>query len=419
MSNSFPEAAPLADQMPSGRLNLLLLATFAMGMGQTVVFAIIPMLGRELFAAEHWQITFGAWQYNPPPELLVNTLIATSSLTYFLVTPFWGRRSDVIGRKKVILIGLLGYSFGMLLFNAVVHMAYAAILSGWLMLAVLLLSRAAHSLVMSGTFPASMAYMADCTTPATRTRGVSRLSAANGIGIMVGPALAWFATISFLAPLYIQAVITASVALVIALYLPQSPQPNLGRKTSKLQFSDPRFAIYLFLGLSMFTMMGMVQQTLGYYFQDRLGLTSVEAAKYFSIGMMCSSGAMLVAQLIVVQRWRGRPQGLLMLGLPVAAIGYLMLVFSVDFQLLAVAMAVFGFGMGLAAPGYNASATLTVEAHEQGALAGLLSAAPGLGYVVGPLLGGWLYSVDVTFPYWAAAIVVVILGVFSILRFRR
>jgi MFS family permease len=404
--------------MPSGRLNLLLLATFAMGMGQTVVFAIIPMLGRELFQGHSWLISIGAWQYAPPTELLVNTLIATSSLTYFLITPFWGRRSDLVGRKKVILIGLLGYTFGMLLFNAVVHLAYAAMISGWLMLVVLLCSRVVHSLVMSGTFPASMAYMADCTTPATRTRGISRLSAANGIGIMVGPALAWFATISFLAPLYIQAVITASVALVIALYLPKSPQPNLGRNTKKLKFSDPRFAIYLFLGLSMFTMMGMVQQTLGYYFQDQLSLTNVEAAKYFSIGMMCSSAAMLVAQLVVVQRWRGRPQGLLMLGLPVAACGYLMLVFSVEFQLLALAMAIFGFGMGLAAPGYNASATLTVEAHEQGALAGLLSAAPGLGYVVGPLLGGWLYSVNITFPYWTAAVVVAMLGVFAIARFR-
>ncbi|ROS04837.1 putative MFS family arabinose efflux permease [Sinobacterium caligoides] len=396
--------------MPTGRLNLLLLATFAMGMGQTAVFAVLPMLGRELFADFDGVFSLLGWHYQMPLELLVNLLIATSSLSYFLITPFWGRRSDRIGRKPVIVIGLFGYCLGMLLFNVVVHLGQAMILAGWWLLGTLLLSRVLHSLVMSATFPASMAFMADCTDASTRTRGVSRLTAANGIGIMVGPALAWFASYSFLAPLYLQAAITFVVAVIIYFYLPKSRQPNLGLTVKKLSFFDSRFRIYIGLGLSMFVMLAMVQQTLGFYFQDRLALDPIEAAQHFSFGMMCSSGAMLVAQLFIVQRWRGSPQSLLMLGLPLAATGYLMLVFADDFILLAVAMAVFGLGMGLAAPGYNASASLAVESHEQGALAGLLSAAPGLGYVIGPLLGGWLYSVDVTYPYWCAGLVVALLS---------
>ena len=82
-------------------------------------------------------------------------------------------------------------------------------------------------------------------------------------------------------------------------------------------------------------------------------------------------------------------------------------------------MTFFGMGMGLAGPGYSASATLTVSREEQGALAGLLAAAPGLGFVFGALLGGFLYGVNPVSPYAVAAIVTLLLAIVATVRIRQ
>ena len=73
--------------------------------------------------------------------------------------------------------------------------------------------------------------------------------------------------------------------------------------------------------------------------------------------------------------------------------------------------AVFGFGMGLAGPGYAGGTTLRVGPQEQGSIAGLVAAAPGLGFVIGPLLGAWLYAASPHWPYLAAAVVYLLLAV--------
>ena len=84
MFSSPPDKA-LARQI----LFLVPLAAMMVNMGQSVLFATLPMLGRQL-------------QFS---EVQVTALISLSALTYFLTSPYWGRYSDTVGRKKVILLG--------------------------------------------------------------------------------------------------------------------------------------------------------------------------------------------------------------------------------------------------------------------------------------------------------------------------
>ena len=83
--------------------------------------------------------------------------------------------------------------------------------------------------------------------------------------------------------------------------------------------------------------------------------------------------------------------------------GYLIIANADNLPMLLSAMAFFGLGMGMAGPGYTVSATLAVDSHEQGALAGLLGSAAGMGFVVGPIVGGFLYRLGHTLPFWCAA----------------
>lgn len=405
MLESDTESAP----HPQRLLLALYLVMITVGMGQSVVFAILPMLGRELALHE---LVIGIPFFNitvQPGELAITTLSALSAFTFFIVSPIWGRLSDRWGRKPVILTGLIGYFFGTLIFNGVAYLGLQGILVGGLFYCLMVITRIFHAGIMAGTHPASAAYVADITTAAERTRGMGKLQAFNQLGVMLGPALAWFVHISFLAPLIIQALLMLGAAGLVWRYLPALPLPKsdseTGEKPPRLSYFDKRIRWFLLVGFTAFSLLGIVQQTLGFYFQDILQLDGKRAAQLFSLAMIASSAAILLAQLLVVQRYRGKPRILLFAGFPFSFAGYLLLANATQLSDLLIGMGLFGFGMGLTGPGYSASASLVVEPHEQGSLAGLIASLAGLGFVIGPLLGGFLYGISPNYPYLAAATV--------------
>lgn len=390
----------------------------AVGMGQTVVFAVIPMLGRELklheiIVAWPWG---GSWQ---PRELAITSLSALTALVFSIVAPAWGRLSDRIGRRPVLLIGMFGYAAGTMLFNSAAYAGLSGMLSGVLLYVALLVTRLLHATVMSAASPAASAYMADVTTVVTRARGLSHVTSAHQIGAMTGPALAYFAAISFLAPLFIQAAICLLCAVLVWWFLPESPQHRSvdNKKSStnsqKLSIFDPRYRVFLLGGFIAFCAFSMVQQTLGFYFQDRLHLTSVEASRLFSYAMMLSSACMIAAQVLIVQRVALDHVVLMRIGLSLSCIGYGLLALTATEVSLFTGMALFGLGMGLAGPGYGAGATLNVDADEQGGLAGLMGSVAGLGFVVGPIGGGVLYQLNASLPYAAASLMMVPMVIFA------
>ena len=408
-------AAQQSKAHSSKQMAVIYFAIMAMGMGQTVVFAVIPMLGRELgldlivLEIPTLGISFQL------KELAITSLTSLASLIYFLTAPYWGRRSDAVGRKPIIIIGLVGYALGTVIFNGVAQLGLAAVFGGFVLYMMMMATRILVVMVMSSTQPAASAYVIDVTPLEKRIKGMSRLGAASQIGTMVGPALAYFAVISFLAPLYIQAGLTLFAALLVYLYLDEDKKSSSSERTiNKLSYLDPRFRVYLGVGLVMFTMMGMVQQTLGFYFQDKLNLDGVAAAQQFSIAMVVSSTMMLCAQFLIVQNWSGHPIRLLQIGLPVTVIGYVFLAVADSLPSLLLGMGCFGLGMGMAMPGYNVTATYTVEAKEQGSLAGLSASAPAMGFVIGPIAGGLIYGYMPTLTYWCAAITLVPLCLFTL-----
>jgi MFS family permease len=397
----------------------LYLAMVMSGMGASLAFAIVPLVGRELRLHElvislPW---FGIeWQ---PRELLINALSAMTALITALTAPIWGRASDRMGRRRVIIIGLIGYSAGLLLFNVAAELGRAGILGGLGLYFGLILSRLVYASIMSAVGPAAAAYMADITTPAQRAAGVGRLNSANQIGVMMGPALIFFAFISLLAPIYLLSALMAVMAFLVWRLLPEgAPRLTHTEPSVRLGFFDKRYRRFMLTGMTIYAMIGLAQPTLAFYFQDKLHLDNVTTAQRYSLAMMISSGAMVFTQLVLVQRIRWSPLQLLKLGLPVTAIGYALMALATDIEHLWLAMACFGAGMGITVPAFNAGASLSVGPHEQGALAGLLGSAASLGYLFGPLIGGYLYGVAPALPFWGAALALLPLTVFIWLQRR-
>ena len=362
----------------------LLASLVIIGMGFTVLFPILSPLGRELGLTE-FQIT---------------SIIAASSLTVFLASPRWGRWSDRVGRKRVMLIGLFGFSLGTCLFNSVLYAGLNGWVTGTLLFAALVVARVMHAGIMSATMPASTAYMADITDAATRTRGMGASGAANNLGSMIGPAVAGLAFISLLTPLWIVAALAFLNGLFIWRYLPEPPRADGPRHAlPRMKFTDRRILPILVVGVSMFIGFGLVQQTMGFRFQDALGLDAAETAQTVGLAMMLSAASSLLAQGFVVQRVNLPPFTLLTLAIPLLFVAFVLLATQETQLMLTVAMMIQGFGMGLAGPGFMAGASLAVSPEEQGAVAGIAGACGPLGFTIGPLLGGAMYQYDPVMPF--------------------
>ena len=387
----------MSDALPSMRVSKMVLwmaplALLAIHMGQTVLFATLPMLGRE-------------WGFH---EVQITSIVSLSALTYFLVTPAWGRASDRLGRKNAILIGLVGYATGTFIFNIIAYLGLLGVIGGWLLYMILVPYRILHTGFMAAAHPASSAYVADVSSVAERTRSMAMVAASIGIGVMTGPALVYFARWGLFLPLYMTSIIVLFVALVLWRYLPDYRVFSKSPPQTKLRYLDVRYRGLLFIGLMMYAMLATVQQTLSFYFQDKLQLSVLTAIEYYAIANMLCSMAMVFTQLVIVRRINLSPRFLLKAGMPIVALGYAILAFADAFSVMCVGMVVFGFGMGFAGPGYTSGASLRVSRAEQGALAGLAGSIPGLGFVVGPLLGGWVYGFAPAFPYWLASIVLLL-----------
>ena len=290
------------DQALTYARRVLLTSLVIVGMGFSVLFPLLAPIGREMGLSE-FQIT---------------SIIGASSLAVFLASPIWGRFSDSLGRKRVMLIGLFGFSAGTILFNSVLNLGLTGALTGSALFAALIVARLCHASVMSAAMPAATAYMADITTVENRTKGMGASGAANNLGSILGPALSGLAVFSLLLPLWLIAVLAFLNGLFIWRFLPQSPKARI-KRTSKapvLKYTDPRILPFIIVGVLMFMGFALAQQTMGFRFQDALGLSAKETARVLGLAMMLSAGASLFAQGVVVQRLQLAPFDLLRLAIP-------------------------------------------------------------------------------------------------------
>ncbi len=297
----------------------------------------------------------------------------------------------------------------------------------------LLLTRVIHASVMSAMMPSASAYMADITDVSTRTKGMGAVGAAINLGNILGPAAGGLlATISLLTPLWFGAGLALVNALFVLFMLPESPgapssQPETKRESTetatppapKLRYWDSRILPMIIVGVTMFMGMALVQQTLPFRFQDTLGLTGVETAQTFGLAMGISALTSLMSQLLIMQRIDLKPFQWMQVALPVLIIAFLAMALAESRGVLLLAMAIQGAAMGLAGPAFMAGASLAVEPHEQGAVAGLAGSCGPLDFTLGPLVGGALYQIEPSLPYWFSFSVYIPLLLFVVVHQRR
>ena len=369
---------------------ILIAGILANTIGQSFIFAILPPLGREVALT----------------EVQTTSIISASALLFTFCSPWWGRQSDRVGRKIVIVIGLTGYAAGTLVFAGVFALGMSGVLSGTILYITLMLARCGQSSLMAATSPGVTAYAADHTSRALRTRTLARLGTANSLGFIIGPVIAGvLAGFGLLVPLYVAAALTFAAVFVLWRRLPEAPKETTSHtKVPRLSVFDTRLRVYLLSAVGTFTAFSAVQQTLGFRIQDSLSLDGIETAQYTGAALMVSAFFTLVLQLTVAQRYSGPALHLIRYGLAAKVIGCVVISIGASPAMILAGMSFIGAGLGLLGPAISAGGSLAVSRDEQGGAAGLISACPAAGFIVGPLLGGMMYQVNPGYPSMFAVV---------------
>lgn len=338
-------------------------------------------------------------------EIQGGLIITAAAMMFAIGSPFWGRRSEFWGRKQVMVIGMIGFAVGYGLFAVVTHMSLIGWLSPLVAFISLVAARALAGFLMGGVPVAAQAYVADTTTGAERTAGIALLSAANGSGFILGPAIgAALAGFGLLAPLYAAVALPIITLALVIFGLPALPPRATSGQQPRLRPTDGRIVPWMLIGYTIVLALMSLQITAGFLFQDRLNLSSQETAQFLGLAFAASGIANLVAQLGIIRTFRVPPLRLLRFGVPIGVLGFAVLISAETLPMLILAFVIAGFGLGLASPGFAAAATLEVEPHEQGTVAGIMTAAQGYGAMSGPIVATGLYQIHQTLPYVFAAL---------------
>ncbi|MEQ9410213.1 MAG: MFS transporter [Fuerstiella sp.] len=113
-------------------------------------------------------------------------LMASFSAMQFLFAPLWGMLSDRIGRRPVLLVGLVGSTFAYAMFGVATGLGREGMLLGLGALPWLFITRIAAG-IAGATIATAQAVIADCTGAEGRGRGMALIGAAFGIGFTFGP----------------------------------------------------------------------------------------------------------------------------------------------------------------------------------------------------------------------------------------
>ncbi len=409
-----PNLAP--DQSRPDRRGAFLLLFFcllAVGAGNTMLTsAVLPPLTRELKL----------------PDWTAGAIFSLSAAIWVVTAPYWGNRSNVWGRRKVAAIGMAGFAVSMLFFALSAAAALLGWITDWVLIFVLLLTaRTLFGVFGSATNPAAQAYVADRTSREERMDEIATLTSGFTLGQMAGPAAAaalitagalLSPTIGLLAPVVVITIIAGVIAVLVLTKLPEHRAPRsdagLGRSGAKGLWRHPAIFSYLLYAVGVSLVTGVLSQTFPYAIMDRMGVPGAASAQYTGPAMTMGAMATLISQLVLIPRMKLPIRSLMVYGAIMLAMSSLFMVWAQDFALFAFAQILFGFGQGFARPGFSAGASLAATHEQQGDVAGLVTAANGMGFVISPLFGLWMYeNINGAAPFIFCAGLLVVLAIYA------
>lgn len=355
------------------------------------------------------------------PEWVAGLSVTAGGVLWMLMARWWGGVGDRRGRKPVMLVGLAAFALVYWVLALGVDLALHQRIGALAAMALLVAARALIGAFYAAVPPTAAAVVADHTQPGERPAAMARLGSANALGMVIGPAAAgWLAGHDLALALYAAAMLPVIALLIIWLALPGG-RPAAARRppgAAPMRLFDARLRPAALTGFAAMASVAIAQVLVGFFAIDRLGLPVDEGARVAGLALTCVGCALIVAQQCVV-RLKGVPLARwIALGALIAGCGFAGVAAVQSQTTLLACYATMAFGMGLIFPNFQAMAANAVQPHEQGAAAGTLSAAQGLGMVLGPIVGTLLYRLSHALPYLLVGAGLWALAAFTFARLR-
>ena len=403
---------------------LLFAVMLTIGAGNTALQSVMPAIGRSLGIADS----------------IIAMAFSVSALVWVIAAPIWARRSDRTGRRRMVLMGLAGFSVSVLLCGAFLTMGLRGLITPIATIGTFVAARMIYGLFGAAAPPAAQAILADRTTRAERTKALTLLASAFGLGTIFGPALASYFVlpgVGLAGPAYFFAAIGFVVLAATWRWLPDdtpgsaahgavTSYPSIGgnltgasvtaatadRSNERVALTDPRIWPWMLIGLVMGHAQAMVGQAIAFLAIDRLSLepTTILSQQTISIILTAGAGAALLVQWGVIPQMNMKPRALVLVGLVLAAIGSAMIGSATSLFGMAAAFAIACAGFGFVRPGYTAGSSLAVGPELQGVVAGRVTSVNGASFVLGPSIGIGLYEIWQPLPYLVSAVACAVLA---------
>ncbi|MFT3965142.1 MAG: MFS transporter [Sphingobium sp.] len=379
-----PDVSTMAppQQMNGFSLKPLMFETFICSMAMMAFVALAGPIARVIGLAP-WQI---------------GAAMTIAGIAWMIMARIWGAASDRRGRRPIILFGLAGFAISYFLLSLFIDLALRSAMHPALAFAGLVIGRGVAGIFYAAVPATSTALVADHVPPGDRGKAMAAIGASSAAGMVIGPGFAGLvAPMNLSLPLYVTALLPAVAFIVLWRTLP-TVEHHAPPQSTLLRLSDARLHRPMTVAFVAMFSVAIAQIAVGFYALDRLRLDPPRAANAAGIALAAVGVALVAAQLVLRQLgWP--PERLVRLGAIIGAIGFAAVTLATTPPALWACYAMAAFGMGWVYPSVSALAANSVASHEQGAAAGTIAAAQGLGVILGPIVGTFVYAIDNSAPF--------------------
>ena len=385
----------MTPRLPRRALTALLIAAFTVSLAYGIALPVLPFLLERRFG--------------PGADVALHTglLTGTYTLALFLFAPLWGRVSDRRQRRRVILIGMIGFTVSLTLFAFIDS------------LVALYLGRFLTGAFSAAVIPVSLALISDWAPDHDwRAHRFAWLSIAGVAGFLLGPTIGGGVAQMWISgmppsgfPFQLAAVAAAIGSAAVLLAIPATPPPSVYRARPEA----PRVAVGLVSRLLVLAAIvaggiGTFEVSLALQAQQRLGLGPADIGLMFT---ECSL-VMVVAQAVVFNPWfpARATRSLIVPGFGALTLALALVPWMDDRTSLFVAVGLIAASAGILSPILAFWVSLAAGS-AQGSELGRQSAASSLGQAVGSAIGGLLFGLIPIFPdvaFLAAAMAALVGG---------
>jgi len=397
-SNDATAGAKSADgkEKKAGKAALLLIffTVFIDLVGFGLIIPVLPTYAQQLQA----------------DDFAVGCVIATYSVFQFFFTPVWGRMSDKVGRRPILLFSLAASALGYLIWGFSSS------------LALLFVSRAVAG-AGNANIAVAQAYVSDVTTKDNRAKGMGLVGAAFGLGFVLGPAIGGgcvymgfnLQTIGFVAAAL------SIIDLVLTFFLLPEPQQrsNAGneRFTKEKNFffntlGDPKLRVSLLIFFIATFAFANMEATIVLLTTKKLNFGSFENTMMFLyIGLL-----IVFVQGGMIHRLNKKygEKKLIGIGSVMVALGLLLTPVSSNLYVLGAALFLLAVGSGLNSPANQSLLSKLAPENKTGGVLGVGQSLSTLGRIAGPVIGGFAFQyLGMSSPYFIGAVAMAVAFVLS------